>query len=61
MTATGTVAPIALPKARSLLPPAKLRLANQATAPNANVIGGANVTAISANLVRLSRRRMALS
>src|ERR1700722_16957433 len=60
MTAIGTVALIALPKARSLLPPAKLRLANQATAPNANVIGGANVTAISANLVRLSRRWMAL-
>jgi hypothetical protein len=62
MIATGIVVLIALSKARSLLPPAKLRLASQATAPSANVIGmgGATVTVISANFVPISRRRMAL-
>ena len=62
MTAIGIVALIALPKARSLLPQAKLQRAKQATAPSANVIGtgGATVTVISANFVPISRRRMAL-
>jgi hypothetical protein len=61
MTAIGIVALIALPKARSLLPQAKLQRAKQAT-PSANVIGtgGATVTVISANFVPISRRRMAL-
>ena len=60
MIAIGIVALIALPKARSLLPPAKLLLA---TAPSANVIGvdGVTVTVISTNSARVSRQRMALS